>query len=40
VGSNQAIKNGTPLGQRLEGFDLVGPHQAAISLDVSRENRN
>jgi hypothetical protein len=40
VGGNQAIENGSPLGQILEGADLVGPHQAAVSLDISSENRS
>jgi hypothetical protein len=40
VGRNQAIKDGAPSGQSLEGFDLVGPHEAAVSLYVSRKNRD
>ena len=40
VGRNQAIKDGAPSGQSLEGFDLVGPLEAAVSLYVSRKNRD
>ena len=40
VGGNQAIKDGAPLGQSLERLNLVGPHQAAIALNVSRKNRD
>ena len=40
MGGNQAVKDGSPLGQIPEGTDLVGPHQAAVSLDVGCENRD
>lgn len=37
---NQAIKDRTPLGQSLEGLNLVGPHQVTTALDVSGKNRD
>jgi hypothetical protein len=40
TGSNQPVKDESPVGQSPEGTDLVGPHQAAISLNVGRKNRN
>src|SRR6476660_1898698 len=40
TGGNQAVKDVSPLGQILEGTDLVGPHQAAVSLDVGCKNRD
>jgi len=38
--SDQAVKDGPPLGQIPHGSDLVGSHQAAVSLDVGSENRD
>ena len=40
MGGNQTVKDGSPLGQIPEGTDLVGSHQSAVSLDVSRKNRD
>ena len=40
TGGNQAVKDVSSLGQILEGTDLVGPHQAAVSLDVGCKNRD
>jgi len=37
VGGNQAVKDGSPLGQIPQGADLIRSHQAAVSLDVSRQ---
>ena len=37
---NQSVKDDAPLGQSLKGSDLVSLHQTAISLDVSRKNRD
>jgi hypothetical protein len=37
---DQAIQDGSPLGQVPEGTDLIGPHQAAVTLDIGSENRN
>ena len=40
TGGNQAVKDVSSLGQILESTDLVGPHQAAVSLDVGCKNRD
>jgi hypothetical protein len=40
VGGNQAIEDGAPLGQIPQRIDLVGSHQAAVSLDIGGENRD
>jgi hypothetical protein len=37
VRENQIVKNGSPSRQILQGRDLIGSHQAAIALDVSRK---
>jgi hypothetical protein len=38
--SDHLVKDGSPSGQFSHGPDLVGPHQAAIALNVSRKNRD
>jgi hypothetical protein len=40
TGGNRTIKDVASSGQILEGTDLVGPHEAAVSLDIGRKNRD
>jgi len=38
VRPNEPIQNFPARGKGIEGADLIGPHEAAIALHISREN--
>jgi hypothetical protein len=38
MGRDQPIQNFTARRKRIEGRDLIGPHEAAIALDVGRKD--